>query len=102
MSKGKKWTPEEERVLRSQVSRRPNNLQEAFRRTSRITGRSLQAVSVHWYKNMKDANVCFMTVSGPVTNPNRKIVSSRTSDNTVPVKKVKWWDKLLNFLNLKQ
>lgn len=101
MSKGKKWTSEEERVLRNQVSRRPNNLQEAFRRTSRITGRSLQAVSVHWYKKMKDANVCFMTVSGSITNPNRKIISRRTSDNTVPVKKVKWWDKLLNFLNLK-
>ena len=100
MSEKRRWTPKEEKVLRSQVSKRPNNLQEAFRRTSRLTGRSLHAVAQHWYINMKDANVCFMTVSGPVANPNRKIVSNRTSDNTVTVKKVKWWDKLLNFLNL--
>jgi hypothetical protein len=100
MSEKSRWTPEEERVLRSQVSKRPNNLQEAFRRTSRLIGRSAHAVRAHWYTKMKDANVCFMTVSSSITNPNRKVVSNRTSDNTVPVKKVKWWDKLLNFLNL--
>jgi hypothetical protein len=95
----KRWTPEEERVLRDQVSRRPNNLAEAFRRVSVLIDRTPSAVSYHWYNVMKNTNVCFMTASARGVNPNSKIV--RKEPEIIKTPKKSWWKSLLKIFGLK-
>lgn len=49
MTKKRKWTTEEERVLVDQITRSANNIKEAFRRTSRLIDRTEAACIHHWY-----------------------------------------------------
>lgn len=96
----KRWTTEEERVLRDQVSRRPNNLSEAFRRTAVLIDRTPDAVSCHWYYVMKhQTNVCFMTASGKSISPNSKNVIG--DDIAIKTTKKSWWKNLLSLFGLK-
>jgi hypothetical protein len=96
----KRWTPEEERVLRDQVSRRPNNLSEAFRRTAALTDRTFRSVEQHWYYIIKhQTNVCFMTASDKSVSPNRKNVIGE--DTAIKPKKKSWWRNLLSLFRLK-
>jgi hypothetical protein len=96
----KRWTPEEERVLRDQVSRRPNNLSEAFRRTSVLIDRTTSAVSYHWYYIIKhQTNVCFMTASDKSISPNKKNVIGE--DTAIKPRKKFWWRNLLSLFGLK-
>ena len=96
----KRWTPEEERVLRDQVSRRPNNLSEAFRRVSVLIDRTPSAVSFHWYYIMKhQQHVCFMTASGESISPNSKNVIG--DDTAIKTRKKSWWRNLLSLFGLK-
>ncbi len=97
----KRWTPEEERVLRDQVSRRPNNLSEAFRRTSDLTGRTFNSVMCHWYYTTKhQTNVCFMTASNKSVSPNRK-KNVIGEDTAIKPRKKVWWRNLLSLFGLK-
>lgn len=96
----KKWTSEEERVLRDQVSRRPNNLSEAFRRTAALTDRTFNAVMCHWYYTIKhQTNVCFMTASDKSISPNKKNVIGE--DTAIKPRKKVWWRNLLSLFGLK-
>lgn len=100
MSKRRKWTTEEEQVLIDQIKKSANNLQEAFRKTSKLIGRTEGACVYHWYailSKRKDPSVCFVTVGHKTKNVNRKNVASNTSDNTEKTT-VSWWRKFLNLL----
>ena len=98
--KKRKWTTEEERVLVDQITRSANNLTEAFRRTSRLVGRTEAACAYHWYyvvSKREDPSVCFVTIGQKTKNVNRKNVASNTSDNTEKIS-TRWWRRFLNFL----
>ena len=100
MTKKRKWTTEEERVLVDQVTRSANNIQEAFRKTSRLIDRTEAACMYHWYmviSKRENPSLCFVTIGHKTKNVNRKIVASNTSDNTEKIS-VSWWKKFLSLL----
>lgn len=100
MTKKRKWTIEEERVLVDQITRRANNIREAFRRTSRLIGRTEAACMYHWYmvvSKRENTSVCFVTIGHETKNVNRKNVASNTSDNTEKTS-ISWWRRFLSFL----
>ena len=99
MTKKRKWTTEEERVLVDQITRSANNIQEAFRRTSKLIDRTEAACVYHWYMvvlKKEDPSVCFVTIGHKTKNVNRKNVASNTSDNTET--STSWWRRFLSFL----
>lgn len=95
MTKKRKWTTEEERVLIDQITRSANNIKEAFRRTSRLIDRTEAACMYHWYgvvSKREDPSVCFVTIG-----LNRKNVASNMLDNTEKTS-TSWWRRFLSFL----
>lgn len=98
MSKGRRWTAEEDRVLTDQVTRNAHNLAEAFRKAARLTDRSYDACKQRWYYVLcKETTVCYATIGYKTRNVNRKVVSQKTSDNTEKTT-VSWWKKFLSLL----
>lgn len=100
MTKKRKWTTEEERVLVDQITRSANNIKEAFRRTSRLIDRTEAACMYHWYavvSKREDPSACFVTIGYKAENVNRKNVASNTSDNTEKTS-TSWWRRFLSFL----
>lgn len=92
MSSNKFWTNDEEQVVISKVGSNPSNLKKAFKEASVELGRTPNAISMKWYRgglSEKSAKV-FITCGSKTVNVNRKIVSDRTSDNTVNIRKSKW------------
>lgn len=99
MSTNKFWTNDEEQVVISKVGSNPNNLQKAFKEASIELGRTSEAISMKWYKGglrEKSAKV-FITCGSKTVNVNRKVVSDKTTDNTVNIKKSKW-RRIINIL----
>lgn len=99
MSTNKIWTNDEEQVVISKVGNNPGNLQKAFKEASIELSRTPEAISMKWYKGglrEKSAKV-FITCSSKTVNVNRKIVSDKTSDNTVNIRKSKW-RRIINIL----
>ena len=43
-----RWTEEEDKILLDFIKDNPGNLQEAYRRTSAATGRTIAATQYHW------------------------------------------------------
>ena len=100
MTKKRKWTIEEERVLIYQITRSANNITEAFRRTSRLIDRTEAACMYHWYmviSKREDPSVCFVTIGQKTRNINRKVVHAKTTDNTEATT-VSWWKKVIKLL----
>lgn len=92
MSVNKFWTNDEEQVVISKVRNNPGNLQKAFKEASIELGRTPEAIVYKWYKGglREKSGKVFITCGCKTVNANRKIVSDRTSDNTVNIKKSKW------------
>lgn len=85
MSQRKRWTDEEEQVIIREVSNTPNNLESAFRRASTSINRTPKAIAMRWHRTLRereDVGVLFMTCGRKYINANRKIISTKTSDNT--------------------
>ena len=100
MTKKRKWTTEEERVLVDQITRSANNIKEAFRRTSRLIDRTEAACMYHWYmvlSKREDPSVCFVTIGYNTKNVNRKNVAPNMLDNTEKTS-TSWWRRFLSFL----
>lgn len=100
MTEKRRWTIEEERVLIDQITRRANNVREAFRRTSELIDRTEAACMYHWYmvvSKRKNTSVCFVTIGHKTRNINRKIVHAKTTDNT-KVTTISWWRKVIKLL----
>lgn len=100
MTKKRKWTTEEERVLVDQITRSANNIKEAFRKTSGLIDRTEAACMYHWYgvvSKRKDLSVCFVTIGYKTKNVNRKNVTPNTSNNTEKTS-TSWWIRFLSFL----
>ena len=74
MSRARRWTPEEESRLISQVRVFPQNLHRCFMIVAEEIGRSEKAVAGHWYTKLsKDPqNMCFFTASPVHVSKNRK------------------------------
>lgn len=103
MTKKRKWTIEEERVLIDQITRRATNLKEAFERTSRLIDRTEAACKEHWYmvvSKRENSSVCFVTIGHKTKNINRKVVHAKTTDNT-EVTTISWWKKVIKLLSHK-
>lgn len=82
---GRKWTDDEEQVVIREVSNTPNNLESAFRRASTSINRTPKAISLRWHRTLRereDVGVLFMTCGRKSINTNRKVISTKTSDNT--------------------
>ena len=90
------WTNEEDLVIISHVRKHPHNLFEAFKLASVELERTVPAVKLRWYRNLKrtHSNV-FMLVSQDVVTTNSKCNSldnnCTLSKNTITV-----WNKIIN------
>jgi len=69
-----KWTKREDNVVLSYVKSYPNNLRAAFEEASRDIDRSVQSISVRYYKYIKNDNLAISVVSnsGVATLHNQK------------------------------
>ena len=92
------WTNEEDLVIISHVRKHPHNLSEAFKLSSVELERTVSAVKLRWYRNLKrtHSNV-FMLVSQDIVTTNSKCNSLDNncilSKNTITV-----WNKIINNL----
>lgn len=75
-----KWTREEDAVLLEEVRKSPENLTEAFRRTTRLLNgkRTFDSVFSRYYWMKKRGVEMFTLSSGPVTVVNTKNVLRKT------------------------
>ena len=89
--KPKRWTAEEDKKLLTQVRVFPQNLKKCFMIVSEETGRTVGAVSNHWYTKLsKDPdNLVFFTASAKHVSRNRKNGMGEESNMSV-------WKKLCN------
>jgi hypothetical protein len=95
MSKGKRYSNDEDKVIIRKVAMYPNNLQRAFREAGIELNRPISSVSNRWHKKLRNSNVVFMTYGKKGTvNINRKNVHENTTDNTIV--KPGLWRKILN------
>lgn len=93
----KHYTNEEDKVIIDCVKRNPQNLLEAFRKAERLLeNRSLVSIANRWYKKLvkRYDTKCFITIGVKSKNMNRKIVTKRTSDNTITISE-SIWQKIL-------
>lgn len=93
-----RWSKEEMDILIDQIKKTPNNLTQAFKRTSLLISRSPHAIEQYWYSTLskkETTEVCFITVGSKTVNRNRKNVHTFTSDNTQKMY-ASWWRRLLN------
>lgn len=93
MSTIRKWTNDEEKVVISKVEANPYNLQKAFREAAIEINRTPSAIGWGWHQGglREKSGKLFMTYGRKGTlNSNRKNVSSKTSDNTIRIRKSKW------------
>lgn len=95
------YTAKEDKIIAKYVRKNPNNLSSAFREATRELDRTERSISVRWYRVIsKRPAVIFTTLGVRVANPNRKIISHRTSDTSIRVKEG-IWGKVLSILGLK-
>lgn len=89
----KRWSVEEDKLLIRQVSAFPQNLNKCFIVVSEVTGRSVGAVSNHWYtKVSKDPSIlCFFTASEKHISKNRKNGMGERSNSSI-------WKRLLRII----
>lgn len=98
-----RWSKEEMDILIDQIKKTPNNLIQAFKRTSLLINRSPHAIRQYWYSVLskkETTEVCFMTIGYHTVNRNRKNVHVYTSNNTEGLSKSKW-NKVLAILSKK-
>lgn len=69
-----KWTKREDNIVLSYVKSYPNNLRAAFEEASKDIDRSVQSISVRYYKYIKNDNLAISVVSntGVATLHNQK------------------------------
>ena len=89
----RKWTPEEDAVLRRYVRARPQNLHQCFIAVAEQTGRTEGAVSNRWYTKVskEPANVCFFTASPQHVSKNRKNGAGVATNGNI-------WRRLMNVI----
>lgn len=97
MSKGKRWTKEEDKVLLESVKAAPHNLKQAFKQASSKLNRSATACTSRWYtelsKRKESENVAFMCVSAKKMSVNRKTLSEDNSPEAPSL-----WKRVMNFI----
>lgn len=97
MSKGKRWTKDEDKVLLESVKAAPHNLKQAFTQASSKLNRSVTACSTRWYTELskrKDSdNIVFMCVSAKKMSVNRKVLGE---DNNPEAPSL--WKRIMNFI----
>ena len=99
MTAKRKWTNEEEQVLINQVRQHPNNLQNAFKATSGIIGRSAHSIEQRWYGKIRHSETVFMTISPKTKNINTKNTVQGGYNNTERVQ-LSIWRRILKILGL--
>lgn len=97
MSKGKRWTAQEDTIVVSAVKESPTNLNAAFFGASEKINRTKGACSTRWYTVLsKDkANACFITISNKHQSLNRK--NGKGTPCTVSM-----FSKILKLLGIKK
>lgn len=97
--KNKRWTKEEESILLKEIEKNPNNLKDAFTKTSEKINRSYKAVEYRWYGvlSKKTKTACFMVISPKTKVINKKTVrkKSKKDTNTRSI-----WNSILRLFNL--
>lgn len=92
-----KWTPEEDAVLLKNIKQYPQNLKEAFKKTSEEINRTVNACNFRWYavlsRNPDKSNTCFILTSPTKISRNKKICKDMSSKSTMSK-----WKKILNIL----
>lgn len=100
MKTWKKWTAGEERVITDQITRNANNVSEGLKKAAVLLDRTYLSCKGHWYLVMlkrEDTAPCFATIGFKTKNINRKVVSSKTTDNTEKTT-ITWWRKIVKLL----
>lgn len=73
MSKIKRYSKEEDKIIVASVRKYPNNLSTAFKLAeSQLEGRTWQAISNHWYVTLSKKTKCYLVSSDKTTAINRK------------------------------
>lgn len=101
MGKYPKWTPREDKELIKAIKRSPENLNNAFKKVSAKTGRSVSSCSQRWYSTVSkqyssDVNAaCFAIYS-----QNKFSVNRKTPKEDIPVEKRRsWWQRICDFIS---
>lgn len=67
-----RWTEEEDKILLNFIKDNPGNLQEAYRRTSAATGRTVAVTQYHWQYVLRKKVEVFQLSSGSKSVVNTK------------------------------
>lgn len=95
-----KFTDAEVEELVASVKANPENLSRVFRQLSNKWGtHSVGCISHYYYKNVKDAHPCFLTVGEKKAFLNRKIVSDNIDATPVNIRE-SLWSKIKRFFHL--
>lgn len=95
-----RFTEAEVEELVASVKANPQNLQKIFRELAAKWGtHSAKSIQVHYYREVKNANQCFLTVGEKKAFLNRKIVPENMEVEPIKIKKG-LWDKIKNFFKL--
>jgi len=89
----KRWTEEEDQRLLRHITAFPQNLNACFMAVAEETGRSVTAVSAHWYSvlSKRPEVYCFFTASSHHVARNRKNGVGVESNASI-------WQRLLNII----
>lgn len=97
MSRGRRWTTNEDKILIEQINTFPNSRKAAFEATAKLTGRKASSCSRRWYNHisLQKDTMCFATISKTQQVNNR----SRATRKAPAVKRnSNWWKKMLKLL----
>ena len=102
MTKGVKWTDEENKILVQAIAANPHNLSEAIREASKNLNRTYKACKQHWYLALSPKNnptkvgISFISIGSESIYKNRKNSGNALSEpekNTL-------WSRIKKFLGL--
>ena len=102
MTKGVKWTDEENKILVQAITANPHNLSEAIREASKNLNRTYKACKQHWYSALSPKNnptkvgISFISIGSDSIYKNRKNSGTALSEpekNTL-------WSRIKKFLGL--
>ena len=89
---GRKFTPEEDRIIIDAVKKSPQNISKAFVLVSSKINRSVDSIRVHYYSRIakNDSNKLFLTVSSRKKYTNYKIQRKGMKAKPTQTTKSKW------------
>lgn len=88
----KKWSKEEDKILKKEVGKHPTNLAEAFVAASEKLSRTPASCHRRWYSKVsKEQGKCFILLGNKSYSSNRKTIKHGYLGNeNIPIKTTIW------------